>query len=310
MADELDKETKELTNFAKKYKESMSETNDLASQMLQTFKDINGILDKNTKNIDKSRSFQKQILSDAKARAIIEDQINSNIASAEKELLQMKLAQIDNSKFLNELGKEYAGVTEKITVSENNLIFSKKKLSKIDNDILESEKSKSAILAKQQNLIEKIEKYNKSIQVTNASILTNKEAIVASQAKESMALGKIQGIEEEIAEAQRAAIHDGIVDEEAYDKLLRRHAMAQRQFNIAKDASLGLIATGAELEKGHLILTTDLKKIQDEIIEGNKELLPIDRALVENREKQRIATNGILDLEGELNSMMKEKAKL
>ena len=67
MADELDKETQRLTNFARKYKESMSETGDLATQMLQTFKDINGILDKNTKNIDKSRSFQKEILSDIRA---------------------------------------------------------------------------------------------------------------------------------------------------------------------------------------------------------------------------------------------------
>ena len=58
MADELDKETKRMIDFSKKYKESMSESTDLASQMLQTFKDINGILDKNTKNIDK-RQIQK-----------------------------------------------------------------------------------------------------------------------------------------------------------------------------------------------------------------------------------------------------------
>ena len=57
-------------------------------------------------------------------------------------------------------------------------------------------------------------------------------------------------------------------------------------------------------------IDTEILNAQDEIIEGNKELLPIDRSLVENREKQRIATKGILDLEGELNGMMEEKTKL
>ena len=310
MADELDKETQKLTNFAKKYKESMSETSDLATQMLQTFKDINGILDKNTKNIDKSRSFQKEILSDAKARGMIEEQINSNIMSAEKELMRMKLAQIDNSHFLNKLGKEYANVTEKITASENKLILSKKELSKIDNDILESEKTKSAILAKQQDVIEKIENRHRALQKVEGSILANNKAILDNKNKQASVSTQLKMIEEEMDAAQIKSTHEGMDLTDEYNSMMKK-----REY--LKNKLVGLDSIENQYKKDGLNLgyrkhaiDTEILNAQDEIIEGNKELLPIDRSLVENREKQRIATKGILDLEGELNGMMEEKTKL
>ena len=295
MADELDKETQRLTNFAKKYKESMSETGDLATQMLQTFKDINGILDKNTKNIDKSRSFQKEILSDAKARAMIEEQINSDIMSAEKELMRMKLAQIDNSHFLNKLGKEYANVTEKITASENKLILSKKELSKIDNDILESEKSKSAILAKQQDVIEKIENRHRALQKVEGSILANNKAILDNKNKQESINSKLLAVGKEISEAQSG----GLGYSHEYEVLLKKQ-------EYLKNKLVGLDSIENQYKKDGLNLgyrkhaiDTEILNAQDEIIEGNKELLPIDRSLVENREKQKkpnVFTFGFLEL--------------
>jgi hypothetical protein len=88
------------------YREAMKESGDMAKIMLRTFKDINGMLDKNTENIDKSRSFQKEILSDAKARAMIQERVSSNISKLEEDILKLKVEQASVEYTLKDLDEE------------------------------------------------------------------------------------------------------------------------------------------------------------------------------------------------------------
>lgn len=95
------------------YREAMKESGDMAKIMLRTFKDINGMLDKNTENIDKSRSFQKEILSDAKARAMIQERVSSNISKLEDDILKLKVEQASVEYILKDLEKDAVAMSKK-----------------------------------------------------------------------------------------------------------------------------------------------------------------------------------------------------
>ena len=165
-------------------------------------------------------------------------------------------------------------------------------------------------MAKQQDVIEKIENRHRALQKVEGSILANNKAILDNKNKQASVSTQLKMIEEEMDAAQIKSTHEGMDLTDEYNSMMKK-----REY--LKNKLVGLDSIENQYKKDGLNLgyrkhaiDTEILNAQDEIIEGNKELLPIDRSLVENREKQRIATKGILDLEGELNGMMEEKAKL
>lgn len=214
---------------------------------------------------------------DAKLTAKEIEEIMEARQKGEQDIVEKLSEQLDFSK---QIANQYKNVQKSIKDAYSELDKAKIAMREQQNALRDNKVELQSIgekMSKNNNLLKEREKYNKSIEATDKSILANKDAILKSREKENTALGKIKGIEEEIAEAQRAAIHDGIVDEEEYDKLLRKHAMAQRQYNVAKEATLGLTATGTELEKGRLILATDLEKLSEKYTRAEKENLELQK---------------------------------
>ena len=255
---------------------------DFSQQILKSFKELNGITERTSKTLGNSANFAKDILTDTKAREKIESAILSNIESSEKTILGLKMAKYNTDVRDQLVNSEISKVSEQTLVTES------KKASLLEEQV--------RLVAEQIDYAKSIEKYNKSIEATDKSILENRQAILESQQRQSIALSKVQEIEADIAEAQRAAIHDGIVDEEAYDKLLRMHTVAQRQFNIAKEGSLELITTGANLERGRLILAIDMAKVQEEQAAGLERIADVTRE--------------INSLEAQMNDLVSKRNKL
>ena len=105
MADEMEKlnaEEKELVKMSRQYKENMSDSADLASKMVGVFKKLNVEMEKNQNVLKLSNSFNKQILSDTKARAMIEGQMTSDIGKSQRKLLDEKLKSIRSQAILEQ----------------------------------------------------------------------------------------------------------------------------------------------------------------------------------------------------------------
>jgi hypothetical protein len=135
MADEtekLTKEEKELVELTRRQKENMAESADLASKMVDIFKKLNVEMGKNQNVLKLSNSFNKQILSDTKARAMIQSQMSSdiedsqkNIVKAKKEALDKEIENIDLQKELLKLelyiqnAKKQKAVVSLDTLSKN-----------------------------------------------------------------------------------------------------------------------------------------------------------------------------------------------
>ena len=308
MADELDKETQRLTNFAKKYKESMSETGDLATQMLQTFKDINGILDKNTKNIDKSRSFQKEILSDAKARGMIENQINSEIEDAEKQILKLKMAKYDsdlNSKFVGEktieLQKEVIGLQERENtlvethkVMTENLLNIQEKILKVEN---EKQKINATIMERQQALTKVI--------LTQKA---NEDAMSANANKQESIKSKLLAVEKEISEAQSG----GLGYSHEYEVLLKKHEYFKNKITGLEKIGNGYIKDKIRLEERREKIEDDVGRLMDEELGIEESLIALKREEKDISSEMKKVWDNVLDLqsqrlnlEGEINNMRK-----
>jgi hypothetical protein len=95
MADEKEKLTKEekaIVELTRQQKENMAESADLASKMVGTFKKLNVEMEKNQNASKLSNSFNKQILSDTKARATIESQMASDIGKSQQKIIYLKMA--------------------------------------------------------------------------------------------------------------------------------------------------------------------------------------------------------------------------
>lgn len=308
MGDELDKETQRLTNFAKKYKESMSETGDLATQMLQTFKDINGILDKNTKNIDKSRSFQKEILSDAKARGMIENQINSEIEDAEKQILKLKMAKYDsdlNSKFVGEktieLQKEVIGLQERENtlvethkVMTENLLNIQEKILKVEN---EKQKINATIMERQQALTKVI--------LTQKA---NEDAMSANANKQESIKSKLLAVEKEISEAQSG----GLGYSHEYEVLLKKHEYFKNKITGLEKIGNGYIKDKIRLEERREKIEDDVGRLMDEELGIEESLIALKREEKDISSEMKKVWDNVLDLqsqrlnlEGEINNMRK-----
>ena len=95
MADETEKLTKEekkIVELTRQQKENMAESADLASKMVDIFKKLNVEMGKNQNVLKLSNSFNKQILSDTKARATIESQMASDIGKSQQKIIYLKMA--------------------------------------------------------------------------------------------------------------------------------------------------------------------------------------------------------------------------
>lgn len=93
MADEtekIDATTQKIAEMVKKVNDAMSDSADLASKMVDIFKKLNVEADKNQNALKLSNSFNKQILSDTKVRAMIERQMLSDIEDFQKKLIEVK----------------------------------------------------------------------------------------------------------------------------------------------------------------------------------------------------------------------------
>lgn len=306
MAEELDKETQKLTNFARKFQESLAESGDLSSRLLQTFKDINGILDKNTKSVTRMESFQKEILSDAKARAMIEEQVHANIASAEKEMLKLKLAQID----LNGISESYLRNQNKINEKTDLLKKYQEELEDATRATTRAEADKTEILQKQAKIQADIAEKQYALNKVNGSIKINEDAIAENMKQQQSLKEKLKAVEEEMNEAQLQAIHEGADLAEEYNSM-----MAKRQFfldRISKLEAKGLsyMADAERMGYRKNALTVEMLNIQDNLTEASDDLLSIDNRLLETKEKQRKSLKEISNLEESLSELMKEKASL
>ena len=82
-----------LENF-ESVKQSLEESRNLATEMVNVFKKLNVEMEKNQNVLKLSNSFNKQILSDAKSRSMIEDQMASNIGKSQQKILASKLKSI------------------------------------------------------------------------------------------------------------------------------------------------------------------------------------------------------------------------
>lgn len=306
MAEELDKETQKLTNFARKFQESLAESGDLSSKLLQTFKDINGILDKNTKSVTRMESFQKEILSDARARAMIEEQVHANIASAEREMLKLKLAQID----LNGVSESYLRNQTKINEKTDLLKKYQGELEDATRATARAEADKTEILQRQAKIQANIVEKQYALNKVNGSIKINEDAIAENTKQQQSLKEKLKAVEEEMNEAQLQAIHDGADLAEEYNSM-----MAKRQFfldRISKLEAKGLsyMADAERMGYRKNALTVEMLNMQDSMTEVANDLLSIDNRLLETKEKQRKSTKEISDLEESLSELMQEKASL
>lgn len=121
MADEMEKlnaEEKKLVEMSRQYKENMSDSADLASKMVGVFKKLNVEMEKNQNVLKLSNSFNKQILSDTKARRMIEDQMTSDIGKSQQKTLALKMnglrVQVRLEQEIIDLKKEQNIASEKI----------------------------------------------------------------------------------------------------------------------------------------------------------------------------------------------------
>jgi hypothetical protein len=113
MADDttkIDATTQKIAETVKKVNDAMADSADLASKMVDIFKKLNVEMGKNQNALKLSNSFNKQILSDTKARAMIQSQMSSdiedsqkNIVKAKKEALNKEIENIDLQKELLKL---------------------------------------------------------------------------------------------------------------------------------------------------------------------------------------------------------------
>ena len=125
MADETEKLTKEekkIVELTRQQKENMAENVDLASKMVDIFKKLNVETEKNQNALKLSNSFNKQILSDSKARATIESQMASDIGKSQQKIIASKLKSISIQAKLEQeiidLKKEQNDAHEKILKNE------------------------------------------------------------------------------------------------------------------------------------------------------------------------------------------------
>ena len=89
-----------------------------------------------------------------------------------------------------------------------------------NNKILEE---RQRLLDGEAETIKDIERLNQSILKNTADQTINVNALLENRKKQKDIDGDIQSIEKEIAEAQLAAIRDGVVDQEKYNNLVAKH---------------------------------------------------------------------------------------
>lgn len=170
MADDttkIDATTQKIAETVKKVNAAMADSADLASKMVGIFKKLNVEMEKNQNILKLSNSFNKQILSDTKARAMIEDQMASDIKDAEKTILKAKMA---NIKAVSDLSDE---LNKKLESAQK---------SKLKNDAMAMANSRNILeLENKRRLLS--EKYNLLSDKNSTSAMLIKKQMMSSESE-------------------------------------------------------------------------------------------------------------------------------
>ena len=169
----IDATTQKIAETVKKVNDAMSDSADLASKMVGIFKKLNVEMEKNQNTLKLSNSFNKQILSDTKARRMIEDQMTSDIGKSQRKLLDEKLKSIRILRIqaileqkIIDLKKEQSAASDKILSGD----LRGDELYKKATRAIELRESK---LIKIKNISEKIGKYSEGELKVRQDLLKN-----------------------------------------------------------------------------------------------------------------------------------------
>jgi hypothetical protein len=149
----------------------------------------------------------------------------------------------------------------------------------IQKDIEEKQLS---LKKEEQKVTLEISKLEESALKNKAAQEINTKALLAHRKEQRTVEQQLKGIEDEIAEAQRAAIHDGIVDQEKYNLLLKKHE------NITKNAVDMRLKEAALVNDGQKYAKRE-SSIQQEILNKRQRIKDIGVAVTEEQEKYNAA---------------------
>jgi plasmid stability protein/plasmid maintenance system antidote protein VapI len=127
------------------YREAMKESGDIASKMLQTFKGLSDILAATTRlttdmavNFDKMKEMSKEVLSNTKIRARIDQQIYSNIESSEARIAELEFKKIryekDKANIQKDAEKARLKFNEEEAAYQHTSIEAQKKINRANAD--------------------------------------------------------------------------------------------------------------------------------------------------------------------------------
>ena len=167
-----------------------------------------------------------------------------------------------------------------------------------NNKILEE---RQRLLDGEAETIKDIERLNQSILKNTADQTINVNALLENRKKQKDIDGDIQSIEKEIAEAQLAAIRDGVVDQEKYNNLVAKH-------NYYTKKSVELKATENEYMKDGVRLSGRGVMLDAELYSKKAKQQDIQADLTSGAEKYNKAEKNNLLINGQINTLL-EKGK-
>lgn len=313
MAEELDKETQRLTDFARKFQESLAESGDLSSRLLQTFKELNGIGSKNNADLKKAEDFTRKILLNSEARARLQNAALNLEKNLQDQILKLEMARFDSElnkqlvadrtreleeKAAETMEKELALIQKTKDVTEQ-VMDLRGAIKDIENEILSATKEKERL---EKNTANREEALTKAV----AAQKINETAISENLAKQNSIKSKLLAVEKEITAAQSDSLgysHD-------YEVLLKKQSYL-------KNSLTGLEKVGTGYLNDRLRLETRSEKIRKELeisVENEnrvqRELYDMQSKLVDEKQKEADLTKKMNKAQAEAEKLQTERLGL
>ena len=210
-------------------------------KMFEDFEDFNKSRQKSEDDyysqLEDTLNISKQIGDQYKNQQHNIGKINGDISKTLTKIQAQKVAIEKNRELYKEVGErlEVIKKREQALVSlhmQNQRKIDETKKIREESLAIQSDIEKKILSFKkeEQKVTLEISKLEESALKNKAAQEINTKALLAHRKEQRTVEQQLKGIEDEIAEAQRAAIHDGIVDQEKYNLLLKKHE------NITKNA--------------------------------------------------------------------------